>query len=419
VAIAVDGSAVAAWGIAAVATAGVIARPLRLPEAVWAVAGAVLLVAFGLLPWADALTGIRKGLDVYCFLAGMMLIAEVARQEGVFDWLAALAVAQARGSPQRLFALVYAVGTAVTVLLSNDATAVVLTPAVYAATRAAGATPLPYLLVCAFIANAASFVLPISNPANLVVFAGHMPHLAAWLEQFGLPSVIAIAATYLALRLMQRRALAAERIAATSARPPLGHGGRLTLVGIGAVAVVLLGCSAFDVQLGLPTLISGAATTAIVLALNRQSPWPVLQGVSWSVLPLVAGLFVLVQALDHTGVIAALSGLMHTDVARSGATAPWTAGLVVALASNLMNNLPVGLIAGSIVAADQLPSHVTGAMLIGVDLGPNLSVTGSLATILWLVVLRREGLDVGAWSFLRLGIVVMPPALLLSIFALL
>ena len=163
------------------------------------------------------LSGIRKGLDVYCFLAGMMLIAEVARQEGVFDWLAALAVQHARGSPQRLFALVYAVGTVVTVLLSNDATAVVLTPAVYAATRAAGATALPYLLVCAFIANAASFVLPISNPANLVVFAGRMPHLAAWLGQFGLPSVIAIAVTYLVLRLMQRRALAAETIAAAAA----------------------------------------------------------------------------------------------------------------------------------------------------------------------------------------------------------
>ena len=414
---AVDGSAVAAWGIAAVATAGVIARPFRLPEAIWAVAGAVLLVAFGLLQWADALSGIRKGLDVYCFLAGMMLIAEVARQEGVFDWLAALAVEHARGSPQRLFALVYAVGTVVTVLLSNDATAVVLTPAVYAATRAAGATPLPYLLVCAFIANAASFVLPISNPANLVVFAGRMPHLAAWLEQFGLPSVVAIAVTYLALRLMQRQALAAEAIAATSARPPLGHGGRLTLGGIGVVAVVLLCCSAFNVQLGLPTLVSGLVTTAIVLALNRQSLWPV-RSVSWGVLPLVAGLFVLVEALDHTGVIAALSGLLHAEVARSGTAAAWSAGPVVALASNLMNNLPVGLIAGSVVAADQLPSQVVGAMLIGVDLGPNLSVTGSLATILWLVVLRREGVEVGTWYFLRLGAVVMPPALVLSIIAL-
>src|SRR5258708_35761616 len=102
----------------------------------------------------------------------MMLLAELARQEGLFDWLAALAVEHARGSPQRLFALVYAVGTIVTVFLSNDATAVVLTPAVYAATRAAGAAPLPYLFACAVIANAASFPLPISNPAKLRIFDG-------------------------------------------------------------------------------------------------------------------------------------------------------------------------------------------------------------------------------------------------------
>ena len=94
-----------------------------------------------------------------------------------------------------------------TVLLSNDATAVVLTPAVYAATRAAKVEPLPYLFVCAFIANAASFVLPISNPANLVVFGKQMPPLSDWLRAFALPSLAAIVATYLALRLTQRRAL--------------------------------------------------------------------------------------------------------------------------------------------------------------------------------------------------------------------
>ena len=146
-----------AWSIIIPATAGVIVRPYRLPEAIWAMAGAAALVLAGLLPLGDA-------------LIGMMLIAEPAQREGLFDYLAALAVEHARGSPHRLFLLVYGVGILVTVLLSNDATAIVLTPAVYAATRAAGAAPLPYLLVCAFIANAASFVLPISNPANLVVF---------------------------------------------------------------------------------------------------------------------------------------------------------------------------------------------------------------------------------------------------------
>jgi arsenical pump membrane protein len=96
----------------------------------------------------------------------------------------------------------------------------------------------------------------------------------------------------------------------------------------------------------------------------------------------------------------------------------WQVGIVTAVADNIANNLPVGLLAGSVAAADHLPKPVTAAILIGVDLGPNLSVTGSLATILWLVALRRENLEVSSWRFLRLGWLVMFPALTLALAAL-
>src|SRR3984885_8776630 len=211
---------VATWGIAALATFGVIVRPWNLPEFIWAITGAALLVLLQLLPWPDALAAAGKGTDVYFFLVGMMLLAEVARKEGLFDWLAAQAVRYSHGSAERLFLIVYVVGTLVTVLLSNDATAVVLTPAVYAASRAAKVEPLPYLFVCAFIANAASFVLPISNPANLVVFGTQMPPLVEWLRTFALPSLAAIVMTYLALRLTQRRGLDAG-VAGVVEMPPL------------------------------------------------------------------------------------------------------------------------------------------------------------------------------------------------------
>ena len=409
--------AIWAWSIIVAATAGVIIRPFRLPEAVWAVIGAGALVLPGLLPWQDALVGIEKGVDVYLFLIGMMLIAELARLEGLFDYLAALAVEYADGSPQRLFLLIYLVGTLVTVLLSNDATAIVLTPAVYAATRAAGAKPLPYLFVCAFIANAASFVLPISNPANLVVFGARMPHLTEWLRLFALPSAASILLTYVVLHLTQHRALKEETIARSVPHPKLSRGGKLTAVGIVAIGVVLVTASALDKQLGLPTFICGVATAAIVLLLSRQSPLRVLRGVSWSVLPLVGGLFVMVEALVKTGVIGQLSALLHQAVAQSVPKAAWSVGIATAIATNIANNLPVGLVAGSVAASDHLPAPVVSAILIGVDLGPNLSVTGSLATILWLVALRREKIEVGAWPFLKLGMLVTPPALIAALAA--
>lgn len=198
----------ATWGIAAAATAGVIVRPFSWPEFIWAVAGAALLVALGLLSVPDALAGVEKGTDVYLFLTGMMLLSELARQQGLFDWLAARAARLAKGSAARLFTLVFGVGTVVTAFLSNDATAVVLTPAVAAVVRAAEAEePLPYLFICAFIANAASFVLPISNPANLVIYGSHMPPLLVWLPRYAIPSVLSIGATYVALRLSQRKRL--------------------------------------------------------------------------------------------------------------------------------------------------------------------------------------------------------------------
>jgi arsenical pump membrane protein len=305
----------------------------------------------------------------------------------------------------------------VTIFLSNDATAVVLTPAVYAATRAAKVEPLPYLFVCAFIANAASFVLPISNPANLVVFGARMPSLLEWMRYFALPSVASIVATFAVLRISQRHSLGG-RMEANNEAISLSRSASIIALGIGITAVVLIAASAFGRDLGPPTFVCGAAVTGIVRLIERKSPAAVLRNVSWSVIPLVAGLFILVEGLNHSGVLPALSALLKRMVADEPQATFWGAGIFSAVASNLINNLPMGLIAATTTQTAQAPHGITGSILIGVDLGPNLSVTGSLATILWLIALRREGEHVGTVQFLRLGILVMPPALLLSLFTL-
>ena len=407
----------ATWIIAALAVAGVIIRPFNSIEAVWAAGGAALLVVLRLITPSAAFAGIAKGTDVYLFLTGMMLLAEVARSEGLFDWLAALATRHAGGSPRRLFLLIYLVGTVVTVFLSNDATAVVLTPAVAAAVRTAKAEqPLPYLLICAFIANAASFVLPISNPANLVIYGSHMPPLLQWLPRYLLPSAVSIAATYVLLRWTQRHALH-QTIAGHVPLPALSGGGKIAAAGIAGTAIVLLSASAMDMRLGLPTCIAGVITAVIVLLFQPAKAWRTVKDIFWGVLPLVAGLFVLVEALNETGLVATIAALLRGAAAHSAALAAWIAGIAVAFGSNLANNLPVGLIGGSVLQSDHIADQVTRAILIGVDLGPNLSVTGSLATILWLSALRRERVSVGAGRFLKWGAIVMPPALVFAIAA--
>lgn len=404
------------WIVAGLAIAGVIVRPFHWPEAIWAVGGAIVLVSARLIPPGDALRAVGKGVDVYLFLAGMMLLSEVARREGLFDWVATYAVNAGRGSPRRLFVLVYAVGTVVTFFLSNDATAVVLTPAVFAATRKAKVEPLPFLLVCAFIANAASFVLPISNPANLVLYADHMPVLGDWLARFALPSLLSIFATYAVLRFVERRGLVGKYETGI-AQPTLSPGGWTALGGIALTATVLLIVSTLDMRLGLPTAILGALTTLAVLIGSRTSPWPLFKSISWSVLALVAGLFVLIEALDRTGLIAALAGLLHDGAKHSANATAAAVGVAIAVAGNLTNNLPAGLIASLSLAHAHVAQRVTDALLIGVDLGPNLSITGSLATILWLSAIRREGETVTFWQFLKVGAIAMPAALILALSA--
>lgn len=402
-------AAPARWIVGAVAVAsiaGVVARPWRLPEWCWPVAGALVLAGLQLLPAREAWQAAAGGWDVYLFIGAMMLVAELARREGLFDWLAALALERARGSPARLFALVYVVAAVVTVFMSNDATAVVLTPAVAAAARRARVDPLPHLFACAFVANAASFALPISNPANLVVFDGALPGLARWLAVFGAAALAATVATWLCLRWCFRRELAGE--VTESHRPPLGHTGRVAAAVVVLAAVALMGASALQWPLGPPAAVAAVLGLAWVCAAKRESPAAALHALSWGSLALVAGLFVLVKGMEQVGAVQALAQLVGPARGR-GFDA--LAGTVTALAGNAMNNLPAGMLAAATLSAVHAPEVLRSAVAVGIDLGPNLTVIGSLSTVLWLIACRREGVAINAWRFARVGALAMPVAL--------
>ncbi len=400
--------------IVAVSILLMLARPRDVSEVWWIGSGALLLVVLRLVPVKLAGKAVGEGTDVYLFLIGMMLLSELAREHGVFDWVSTSAVRGAKGQCGRLFLLIYGVGTLTTICMSNDATAVVLTPAVLSAVRKAKVEPLPYLFACAMIANAASFVLPISNPANLVVFHTGMPPLGRWLMSFLPPSILSIAVTYAVLRLYFNKELCGQIDCDLEAKP-LESNGKVVVGGLVFVVAVLLTASALNLDLGLPTCIAALLITAVVSIRAKENPLKLAKEISWPTLLLVAGLFVMVDAIESLGALryteAALAWAQHLPIALGALVISF----VVGVANNLVNNLPLGLIAGATVQAAHMKGLVANAVLIGVDLGPNLSVTGSLATILWLLAMRKEKLNVSAWDFLKVGLLAMPAAMLASV----
>ena len=392
--------------------------PRGIAEVWWISGGAFLLIALRLVPLKLAGQAVAKGSDVYLFLIGMMLLSELAREQGVFDWVASVAVRGAKGSCSRLFLLIYSAGTLVTIFMSNDATAVVLTPAILTAVRKAKVSPLPYLFVCAMIANAASFVLPISNPANLVVFHTGMPPLGKWLADFGAPSLLSILVTFLVMRLLFRDELC-KSIECEIEDAKLSGNGKLVLTGLALMIVVLLTASAMKKDLGLPTCLAALVITAVVSIKVSSNPIDLAREISWATLLLVAGLFVMVDAVESQGALHLTQQWLARASNLGQNVGAMVVGFAVGVANNLVNNLPLGLIAGGTIEAAHTKGLMATAVLIGVDLGPNLCVTGSLATILWLLALRKESggetggekLDVSFWKFLRVGSVAMPLAL--------
>jgi arsenical pump membrane protein len=389
-------------------------RPRNIPEFYWVGGGAILLLIFQLVPFSLAGHALAKSLDVCLFLIGMMLVSELARENGVFDWLSSAAVRGAKGSCSKLFLLVYGIGTMVTVFMSNDATAVVLTPAILATVRKAKVEPLPYLFVCAFIANAASFVLPISNPANLVVFGNQVPPLGKWLLSFTIPSIFSILATFVSIRWMFRRQID-SKIRHEETITPLTSDGRLVLCSSAIMTAVLLTASALGKDLGLPTCLAAVAITATVWLKSGSNPARLAREISWETLGLVAALFVMVDAIESIGGMEKTKEWLVWAQSLGSHAATFVVGFAVGIANNLVNNLPLGLIAGSTLRSAHSKGPIVDAVLIGVDLGPNLCVTGSLATILWLIALRRENIRVTFWDFLKVGMVAMPAALLASL----
>jgi arsenical pump membrane protein len=367
-----------------------------------------VLPLVGALSWSAAGAAVLRGADVYFFLIGMMALGEFARGEGVFDWLAARAVRAANGSRARLLLLVYGTGVATTAFLSNDATILILTPAVIGALARTDATIEPYVFACAFVANAASLLLPIANPSNLLFYNRGMPPLAHWFGTFGLASVAAIALTYAALAVIYRRQLSGVLTVhdgnAPAPRPISG-------IVLACAAAVLVATAWHQGPLGVVAFGLGTTATLVAVFRDRAAAAAIVRGIAWPVIVLTAGLFVIVDALDVHGAASLPHALFSWAAHLPGTLGPLAVAGATTVTSNLVTNLPIALDVGKYAATAHPPGTLGAAALVGVNVGPNLTLTGSLATLLWLGILRRNGIRVSARRFAAVGLLATPAAL--------
>jgi arsenical pump membrane protein len=384
--------------LAATLVAAVV-RSRRAPEALVAAVCAGLLVAAGVVGPHGAADEARTLAPTLATLAALLVLGEGCERARLFDALAARIAARAQGSGPRLLTLVVLAAAAVTAVLGLDATVVLLTPAAFAAAARARLPGRPAVFACTHLANSASLLLPISNLTNLLAFRAAHVSFARFAALMAAPWALAVLVEWLGLRRAFAGDLAARAPAVPLDAPPLP---RAPLV---VLAATLAGFAASG-PLGLDVAWAAAAGAG-ALALAVRLPLRALaRAVDLPLLVFVLGLGIVVRGVAGHGLGRAVADALPAGdglLALLGTTA------IAALAANLLNNVPALLVLLPAAAAAG-PATVL-AVLIGVDAGPNLTYTGSLATLLWRRVLRERGAEPSLAVFLRLGLLTVPPIL--------
>ena len=403
-------TAALALSCAALATV-LLSATARWSEAVGAVPAALLVVAAGAVSVQDAVTEVRGLLPVVGFLAVVLVLAGLCDDEGLFRLAGGWMARGNHGQPRRLLGRVFLAATATTAVLSLDATAVLLTPVVLATVRSTGAPPRPHLYATAHLSNTASLLLPVSNLTNLLAFS------AAGLSftRFGVlmvgPWLVAIAAEYLLFRMVFR----SELVDRPDPTPTVGREPIPVLV-LSVLAATLAGFAVLSLA-GLSPVwaaLAGASVLAVrSLSQGRSTPAGILRWINLPFLAFILALGVVVKAVMVNGLDSAAARLLPSG---TGLAALLTIAAVAAVLSNLVNNLPAVLVLLPI-AAGTGPGAVL-AVLIGVNIGPNLTYIGSLSNLLWRNLLHQRGEPTSARQFSALGLLTVPVSLVAAVIAL-
>lgn len=388
----------------------VIVRPRGLNEGIAALLGAAVVLLLGLVSLSAGLRLEWGEWNIFLFFLGMMGVAALADQSGVFDWVSFVVARLARRRVAALYAAVFCLGGLISLFFANDSTALVLTPIVYALVVRLALDPLPFVFATTFVADSASVGLPVSNPLNVILADHFHLTLGSYVAHLWLPALLVFLINLAGFFLLFRRSLAGRFDALPSPPPAIGLTSTLALLCVLAVAYLVASALAFSVG-------AVAVAGAVLLALNllRLGVLDVTRlggEISWPIFGFIGGMALVVQALATSGVTEQLGRLLG----HAGGATPLAAIAVTtvgtALGANVINNLPMAYVMwhtiGPLHLAPGTRSALVYSSVLGCDLGPNLTHLGSLATFIWLFFLRRKGLDVSAWDYFRIGAQITP-----------
>jgi arsenical pump membrane protein len=409
----------------AVSLTAAVARWRRAPDWAVAVTAAVIVVAVGALSFHGARTSLGRLGPTVGFLAALLVLADGCRRAGVFDALGALMAFGSRRRPRRLLGMVFAVAAVTTAVLSLDATIVLLTPIVFATAARLRASPRPHVYACTHLANSASLLLPVSNLTNLLAFTACGVSFTRFAALMALPWLVAIAVEWAVLS-----RVFADDLRQPTPLPPSGNGNgngdgdregdgasehrpRLPAFALAVVGLTLLGFGVSSIVGVAPVWFATAGAVALTLRRPPDSVRDLVSAAEPTFLIFVLALGVVVTAAGNHGLSSVVDSLIPSG---SSLPALLAVAAVSAVLANLVNNLPATLIIVAVVSRSA-PGGVL-AMLIGVNVGPNLTYVGSLATLLWRRIVHAHDEDVDTREFLKLGALTVPVTLVAATVAL-
>ena len=400
-------------------------RPRGWPEAVAAVPAAVILIAIGAIPAGAAGSEARQLGPVIGFLAAILVLAHLCDDDGLFRACGGWMARSSAGTPRRLLAQVFVIASVTTAVLSLDATVVLLTPVVFATAARVEVRARPHVYACTHLANSASLLLPVSNLTNLLAFAasglafGHFAALMAvpWLAAIGVE--YAVFSRFFAadlntgdLNVRPRR----DRAGADQDGADRDEDTKLPVFTVIVVALTLAGFAGASAAGVNPAwaAFAGAVILAVrALIRRRVAPASLVRAADLPFLLFVLSLGIVVKAVTDNGLGLALAPLLPGGTSLPALLA--TAALAAVLA-NVCNNLPAVLVLLPLAAPSGAGAVL--AVLLGVNIGPNLTYTGSLATLLWRRILRHHGSSPDLGEFTRLGLLTVPAGLVIGVLAL-